>query len=64
MMLDEMLLEFPGEGRATGMMLRMARRYNDMAIVADRVVPKYPAAMQETVRSRIMNGDFFVDWSY
>lgn len=64
MMLDEMLLEYPAEGRATGMMLRMARRYNDMSIIADRVVPKYPVTMQEAVRSKIESGEFFVNWEY
>jgi len=62
-LLDEMLLEYAGEGRAYGMMVRMAKRYDDWSIVADRVCPKYPASMQEAVRSAIMSGGYFVDWN-
>ncbi|WP_163707301.1 RagB/SusD family nutrient uptake outer membrane protein [Mangrovibacterium lignilyticum] len=61
-LLDAMLLEYPAEGRVMGMMYRMATRYNDMSIIADRVVPKYPVAMQDEIRSKIMNGDFFIKW--
>ena len=61
-LLDEMLLEFPNEGRVMGMAYRMARRYNDMSIIADRVVPKYPAGQQAEIRSKIENGDFFIKW--
>ncbi|WP_321287626.1 hypothetical protein [uncultured Sunxiuqinia sp.] len=61
-LLDAMLLEFPAEGRVMGMLYRMANRYNDMSIIADRIVPKYPEGMQETIREKIMNGEFFIDW--
>jgi hypothetical protein len=61
-LLDAMLLEFPAEGRVMGMLFRMANRYNDMSIIADRIVPKYPEGMQETIREKIMNGEFFIDW--
>lgn len=63
-MLDEMLLEFPNEGRVMGMAYRMARRYNDMSIIADRVVPKYPVAQQAAIRSAIEGGDFFINWDF
>jgi len=63
-LLDEMLLEFPAEGRVMGMAYRMARRYNDMSIIADRVVPKYPADRQDEIRAKIMNGDFFIKWDF
>lgn len=62
-LLDEMLLEYAGEGRAYGMMIRMAKRYNDWSIVADRVCPKYPASQQESIRAAIMSGNYFVDWN-
>jgi hypothetical protein len=61
-LLDEMLLEYAAEGRAYGMMVRMAKRYNDWSIVADRVVPKYPVSMQESIRAKIMAGGYFVDY--
>ena len=41
--LDETLLEFPCEGKTYAFMNRMATRYNDLSIVADRVCPKYEA---------------------
>ena len=63
-MLDQMLLEYAAEGRSLGMMIRMAQRYGDMSVIADRVVPKYPAYMQEDIRSKIMSGDYFVTWDY
>ena len=62
-LLDEMLLEYAAEGRSYGMMIRMAKRYNDWSIVADRVCPKYPASQQEAIRSAIMSGGYFVDWN-
>ncbi len=62
-LLDEMLLEYAAEGRAYGMMIRMAQRYNDYSIIADRVCPKYSASQQDAVRSAIMSGGYFVDWN-
>ncbi|MGE4587789.1 MAG: hypothetical protein AB7D05_10650, partial [Mangrovibacterium sp.] len=61
-LLDEMLLEYAAEGRSYGMMIRMARRYNDWSIIADRVCPKYPLGKRETVRSAILGDGYFVDW--
>ncbi len=61
-LLDAMLLEFPAEGRVMGMLYRMANRYNDMSIIADRIVPKYPESMQESIRAKIMDGGFFIDY--
>jgi hypothetical protein len=61
-LLDEMLLEYAAEGRSYGMMIRMAKRYNDWSIIADRVCPKYPVSMRESIRSKIMSGEYFVDY--
>lgn len=61
-LLDEMLLEYAAEGRSYGMMIRMAKRYNDWSIIADRVCPKYPVSMQEAIRSKIMSGGYFVNY--
>ncbi len=62
-LLDEMLLEYPAEGRSYGMMIRMARRYNDPSIIADRVCPKYSSAYSDDIRSKIMSGGYFVDYN-
>ncbi len=56
-LLDEAMLEFAAEGKVYPMMNRMAVRYNDLSIVADRVCGKYQdEALAATVRSKIMAG--------
>ncbi len=63
-LLDEAMLEFAGEGKVYPMMCRMAVRYADPAIVADRVCPKYTSeALAATVRQRIMDGGYWVPYS-
>jgi hypothetical protein len=60
-LLDEAMLEFAGEGKVYPMMCRMAVRYNDPAIVANRVCAKYTdTGLAATVRSRIMDGAYWV----
>lgn len=62
-LLDESMLEFAGEGKVYPMMNRMAVRYNDPSIVADRICPKYTdAGLASTVRSRIMDGGYWVKY--
>lgn len=59
--LDEAMLEFAAEGKVYPMMNRMAVRYADPAIVADRVCGKYEnEAMAASVRAKIMQGDYWV----
>ena len=60
--LDEMMLEFSCEGRTLPAMIRMARRYDNDTIIADRVCPKYPEGQAETIRQRIHNGGYFIKW--
>lgn len=59
--LDEMLLEFPCEGKIYPAMIRFAKRWNDYNIIADRVVPKYGDDSTE-IRNKILNGGYFVPW--
>lgn len=55
--LDETMLEFACEGKVYPMMNRMALRYNDLNIVADRVAPKYESAGRDAeIRGRITEG--------
>jgi hypothetical protein len=58
--LDEMMLEFAGEGKIYPAMIRMAKRYNDYSIITDRVSPKY--ADPTVISDRIMAGGYFVPW--
>ena len=56
-LLDEAMLEFAAEGKVYPMMNRMAVRYNDVSIVADRVSAKYQdQALASSVRAKIMEG--------
>ena len=61
--LDESLLEFACEGRTYAFMNRMALRYGDLSIVADRVAPKYAeSGKDQIVRSRILEGANYVHY--
>lgn len=59
--LDEMLLEFPCEGKIYPAMIRVAKRWSDYGIIADRVCPKYGDKAEE-IRAKILNGSYFVPW--
>lgn len=61
---DEYLLEYTGEGRSYSYLIKMARRYPSQgaSIIADKVVPKYPAAKQADIRATIEAGGYWVDW--
>jgi hypothetical protein len=62
-LLDEYLLEYTGEGRSYSYMIKMALRYDDATIVADRVCPKYPEAKQSDIRAKIEGGQYWVSWN-
>lgn len=59
---DETMLEFAAEGKTYATLVRMAIRYNDPSIIADRVCPKYPAGKQDVIRGKIENGGYWVPW--
>ncbi|MDR0811132.1 MAG: hypothetical protein LBN23_02490 [Paludibacter sp.] len=61
-LLDEYLLEYTGEGKSYSYAVKMAQRYNNPDIVADRVCPKYPAGQQAAIRAAIEAGGYWVDW--
>lgn len=62
-LLDEYLMEYTGEGKSYSYMIKMALRYNDPKIIADRVCPKYPEAKQAEVRAAIEAGAYWVNWN-
>ncbi len=55
LIVEETCLESAGEARALYAMIRVAKRWNNPAIVADRVSAKYPEGMRETIRLKLMN---------
>lgn len=59
--LNEMLIDQACEGRTLPAMIRMARRYNDYNIIADRVCPKY-GVDSTAIRSKILDGGYFINW--
>lgn len=61
--LQEIILDQPGEGKTYPAMIRMARRYNDPNIIADLVCPKYEVVGKDAeIRAKILNGGYFVPW--
>ncbi len=62
LILDEALAEYAGEGRAYGILCRMAERYGAEAVV-DRVADKYQGTpYYDKVRAAILAGDYWVKW--
>jgi len=59
--MDEMLLEFPCEGKIYPSLIRVAKRWNDYNIIADRVCPKYETKAEE-IRAKILGGAYFVPY--
>ena len=61
--LDETMLEFACEGKTYASMNRMAVRYNDLNIIADRVCPKYETTGKSgDIRSKILAGGNWVPY--
>ena len=59
---DEYMLEMYCEGKAYPALIRNAIRYNDPDFVANRVVGKYSASLQATIKAKIEQGAYFVPW--
>lgn len=61
--LKEMMLEMACEGKVYPAMIRMAKRYKDNSIMAKYISEKYEAnGNASEIRSKIMNGDYFIKW--
>lgn len=62
--LKEMMLEMACEGKVYPAMIRMAKRYNDNSFMAKYISEKYETTGNaEDIRSKIMNGDYFIKWN-
>jgi hypothetical protein len=57
LLLNEISLELAGEAKAYFAMIRMAKRWNDPSMLADRVSTKYPEGLRTQMRERLMNPD-------
>lgn len=61
--LDEIMIEFSCEGKTYPAMNRMALRYNDLDIIADRIAPKYKESGKDgEIRSKIEAGGNYVKY--
>ncbi|MBQ8594166.1 MAG: hypothetical protein IJ467_07800 [Bacteroidaceae bacterium] len=58
---DEYMLEFAVEGKTYPALIRLAKRWNDYSIVADRVSAKYGERASE-IHAKIMAGGYWVPW--
>ena len=64
LVVEETSLESAGEARAYFAMIRIAKRWNDPAILADRVSAKYSGGMQSTIQNLLMNPEnWFVPYN-
>lgn len=55
LLVEETFLESSGEARSLFTMIRMAKRWNDPSILADRVAAKYPEGTKEMIRSKLLD---------
>ncbi|WP_044202726.1 RagB/SusD family nutrient uptake outer membrane protein [Echinicola pacifica] len=54
LLLEETCMESAGEARSLFAMIRMAKRWADPSLVADRVSAKYPAGKSDAIRNHLM----------
>jgi len=64
LLIEETCMESAGDAKALYAMIRVARRWNDPSIVADRVSAKYPEGTREAIRTRLMDpANWFIDFN-
>jgi starch-binding outer membrane protein, SusD/RagB family len=54
LLVEETCLQFAAEGKSMFAMIRMAKKWNDPSIVADRVSAKYPEGKREQIRDLLL----------
>ena len=63
LLVEETCMESAGEARSYFAMIRMARRWNDPSILADRVSAKYPSGKKESIRNLLTQPEnWFIDY--
>ncbi|AWW33338.1 RagB/SusD family protein [Echinicola strongylocentroti] len=63
LLLEETCMESAGEARSYFAMIRMAKRWNDPSMLADRVSAKYPAGKRESIKNLLMQPEnWFIDY--
>lgn len=55
LIVEETCMESAGEARSYFAMIRIAKRWNDPSILADRVSAKYDAGMQQAIHDKLMS---------
>ena len=64
LIVEETCMESAGEARSYFAMIRIAKRWNDPAILADRVSAKYTGGMQQTIKTLLMDPqNWFVSYN-
>ncbi len=65
LIVEETCLESAGEARSYSAMIRMAKRWNDPAVVADRVSAKYPEGKREEIRNKLMDpNNWYINYKF
>lgn len=63
LIVEEACMESAGEARSYFTMVRIAKRWNDPSILANRVSAKYDAGMQQAIHDQLMDPqNWFVDY--
>ncbi|WP_236252898.1 RagB/SusD family nutrient uptake outer membrane protein [Echinicola sp. 20G] len=63
LLLEETCMESAGEARSYFAMIRMAKRWNDPSMLAERVSAKYPEGKRESIRNLLMQPEhWFIDY--
>ncbi|UCS94988.1 RagB/SusD family nutrient uptake outer membrane protein [Echinicola marina] len=63
LLVEETCMESAGEARSYFAMIRMAKRWNDPSMLADRVSAKYPSGKSESIRNLLMQPEnWFINY--
>lgn len=64
LLIEETCLESAGDARALYAMIRVAKRWNNPSVLADRVSAKYPEGMKESIKNKLMDpNNWFIKYT-